>query len=562
MFDANSRACFVAAAWLLVGAACADRPSPDNTHAMPPEFGVDEQGLCNPTNWCPGGSALSCSTGCIDFTLTARMTYGPNTWYPSGDCACRPMKTQIPASLSVTSGNAGGSSNYANINYTIAATATVSPGANFSCYYKGASSGTIYTFYGCTNGQVSGQLVNADRISLHIVNGLSSAGPTEIAATFQEYRPTCTVGSGSANVPPVVSSNAPTSAIVGQLYLYEPTATDQNSGDSVTFSVAGPANMNRQAGPPQKIYWIPQSSQLGANSVTVTAQDNHGSCSKQDYTLTVYPANAPPTITSTAPRNATQHVQYLYAVAANDANGDALTFGLDTAPSGMTISSTTGLIRWTPGEVTAGPYSVHVWVRDPGGLTATQSFSITVAQVNDPPAFTSTPPATATEGYVYQYTAVASDPDSGDSVTYSLGTHPSGMVIFSSTGVVAWVPGEDQIGPNSVRVVATDQGGLTAVQDFTITVANENDAPVITSSPNTTAYEDGLYNYHLTATDSDIGDLLLFSLTNGPPGMTINAASGDIAWSPVNADVGMHAVTCALKISFTRPRRRPSISRL
>lgn len=332
----------------LVLGACGSPPAPAQP-PVPAEFGADQAGLCNPTNWCPGGSALSCSTGCIDFTLTARMTYGPNTWYPSGDCSCRPMKTQIPSSLTVTAGNAGGATNYANINYTIAATSSVTPGANFSCYYSGASGGTIYNFYGCTNGKLAGQVINADRISLHVVNGSSAYGPTEIAATFQEYRPTCTVGSGTANVPPVVTSNAPTSAVVGQLYLYPLSASDENVGDTVSFTVGGPTYMNMLQETPPKVYWIPQANQLGANTVTITAEDNHGSCSKQQYTVTVYPSNAPPTITSTAPTSATQHSQYLYAIAANDPNGDALTFGLDSGPTGMTISSTTGLIRWTPG---------------------------------------------------------------------------------------------------------------------------------------------------------------------------------------------------------------------
>ncbi|MFO0723441.1 MAG: hypothetical protein U1E65_06655, partial [Myxococcota bacterium] len=88
--------------------ACEDRLPELQVPPVPLEFATDQQGLCNPTNWCPGGSALSCSTGCIDYTLTARMTYGPNTWYPTGDCACRPMKSQIPGTLTVTSGNAGG----------------------------------------------------------------------------------------------------------------------------------------------------------------------------------------------------------------------------------------------------------------------------------------------------------------------------------------------------------------------------------------------------------------------------------------------------------------------
>ncbi len=89
--------------------------------------------------------------------------------------------------------------------------------------------------------------------------------------------------------------------------------------------------------------------------------------------------NSAPAITSTPVTSATVDVLYSYDVEADDPNaGDTLTFSLVTAPAGMTIDPSTGLINWTPGAGDAGDNAVEVMVEDQGGLSATQAFTITV----------------------------------------------------------------------------------------------------------------------------------------------------------------------------------------
>src|SRR5262245_19436295 len=58
-----------------------------------------------------------------------------------------------------------------------------------------------------------------------------------------------------------------------------------------------------------------------------------------------------------------------------------------------------------------------------------------------------------------------------------------------------------------------------------------NAAPIITSTPVTTGAWLQPYVYPVTATDAD-HDALAFSLTAAPTGMTINAESGEVAWTP------------------------------
>jgi bacillopeptidase F len=66
--------------------------------------------------------------------------------------------------------------------------------------------------------------------------------------------------------------------------------------------------------------------------------------------------------------------------------------------------------------------------------------------------------------------------------------------------------------------------------------------PTITSTPVTAATQGVAYTYTVTATDAG-GATLVYSLDTAPSGMTIDAASGAIAWTPTNAQVGANAVT-------------------
>ena len=85
--------------------------------------------------------------------------------------------------------------------------------------------------------------------------------------------------------------------------------------------------------------------------------------------------NNAPIIESDPITTAKEGAVYTYGVEATDPNGDILTYSLTVSPSGMTISSTTGVISWTP--TTAGSFEVTVEVSDEN-KSETQSFTIIV----------------------------------------------------------------------------------------------------------------------------------------------------------------------------------------
>jgi hypothetical protein len=135
----------------------------------------------------------------------------------------------------------------------------------------------------------------------------------------------------------------------------------------------------------------------------------------------------------------------------------------------------------------------------------------------------------------------ATDPDVGDELIYVLKTGPSGMVIDALTGEIAWNPDNTHVGSHLVEIEVLDAAGLMDDQTFTLTVSNTNDPPSIISTQVTSATQDLPYSYDVNAADPD-GDVLTYSLIVAPPGMAIDAASGEITWIPDNSLVGVHAI--------------------
>ena len=188
-------------------------------------------------------------------------------------------------------------------------------------------------------------------------------------------------------------------------------------------------------------------------------------------------------------------------------------------------------------------------ILDSLGGSSSAMVTITIDGVNDPPTITSAPVTAATEDLPYSYDVEASDPDLGDTLTFSLDPlvpAPTGMTIDPSTGLISWTPDNAQVGDHAVTVLVTDAAGASDSQAFTISVANVNDGPTITSEPVTNATEDLPYSYDVEASDPDLGDTLSFSLdplVPAPTGMTIDPGTGLISWTPDNAQVGDQAVT-------------------
>jgi hypothetical protein len=133
-----------------------------------------------------------------------------------------------------------------------------------------------------------------------------------------------------------------------------------------------------------------------------------------------------------------------------------LTFGLISAPAGMTIDSTNGLLTWTPTTNQRGAtYTVVVSVTDDNAPPAsdTTSFAVTVYG----PVVAPIPNYTVNPGQTVAFTATASGDRSTNTYTFSLGAAPARAGINLNTGAFSWRPPLAAAGTsNYVQVTVTD----------------------------------------------------------------------------------------------------------
>ena len=158
---------------------------------------------------------------------------------------------------------------------------------------------------------------------------------------------------------------------------------------------------------------------------------------------------------------------------------------------------------------------------------------------NLPPRFVTIPVEEARLSGNYEYRSNAID--YGDFVQYRLDAGPSGMSINANTGVLSWSVPQNFLGDPLVKISAYDYGGASDSQTFTIKI-KPNEPPVFVSRPVLPALLGSSYSYDADAVDPD-GNAVTYSLMSSPSGMSINAVSGLVTWTPTSSQLGTHSVS-------------------
>ena len=259
-------------------------------------------------------------------------------------------------------------------------------------------------------------------------------------------------------------------------------------------------------------------------------------------------ANTPPMLALLADRNIDEGSRLSFSAVATDTNVPAqvLTFSLlPGAPAGTRINATNGMFTWTPDEAQGpGVYPVRIRVADNGvpSMSATQTVTITVNEVNSAPVLASILSQTVNEGSLLTVTNSATDSDTDpQTLTFSLdpGT-PTNMTINAANGLIQWTPTEAQ-GPGSysITVRVTDSGTppLSDAKSFTIWVNELNMPPQLFFETNWVVNAGNLLAFTAVATDSDLPtQLLRFYLdAAAPPGASIDPSTGQFTWTPTLA---------------------------
>jgi PKD repeat protein len=226
--------------------------------------------------------------------------------------------------------------------------------------------------------------------------------------------------------------------------------------------------------------------------------DMHGAVApSQSFVISITPVNDAPIITSTPGITATEDILYAYTITVSDPddtiNGTDISFELQNAPQGMSVSSM-GIVHWIPteGVLTSGMVTlvVHDGEED-NTLPPTQSFTITVMPVEDPPELsaiedlltygnTKAGPIPFTvfdaEGGPLTLNVFANNEELvqservlfQDQTPYQLNLIMESMV--PQEYFLTIMPSLDEYGSLTTTIMATDATGLTATETFVLLV--------------------------------------------------------------------------------------------
>jgi hypothetical protein len=253
------------------------------------------------------------------------------------------------------------------------------------------------------------------------------------------------------------------------------------------------------------------------------------------------PPNRAPVLNPIAAQGGPEGVELTFIATASDPDaGQALAFSLEGAVPTGAILTPAGVFTWTPTEVQGpGSYPITVVVTDNGSpaLSARQTVQFTITETNAAPILDVTTDKVLAEGQALNAQFTATDSDLPvNTLTYALVAAPEGMTINPATGEVKWTPGEAQ-GPAAytVTVRVTDNGSPAASveRSFELTVTEVNVAPTLAGPGSATIPPLQPWIGQFTGADSDLpANTLTYALANSPGGMTINAVTGEVTWTP------------------------------
>ena len=415
----------------------------------------------------------------------------------------------------------------------------------------------------------------AFEVELTATDPFGLSGSTMVTITVTDFNEAPTLGLRPPNSAPEFESDTMMRAVDENTeaggYVGDPvTAMDIDEDDALSYSLSGGADMDAfSIGSETGQIMVGEGTMLDAESdkteyeVEVTADDGNGEIDTVMVTITVTDVNEAPVfdeeaeepVTREVPENTAAGVNIGDPVAATDPDeGDTLTYSLggDDMAS-FAIDPATGQIMTSAplDHETKDSYTVMVTATDGDGesdsMMVTIGVAITVTDVNESPEFPDTEtgernvPENTAAGVNIGEPVAATDPDEGDTLTYSLGgADMASFDMATSTGQLMTKEALDHETKDSytVMVTATDGDDESDSMMVTVTVTDVNESPEFPDTetgernvPENTAAGVNIGD-PVAATDPDEGDTLTYSLGGDDmASFAIDPATGQIMTS-------------------------------
>jgi hypothetical protein len=408
---------------------------------------------------------------------------------------------------------------------------------------SGGSGLGFFDIYASTNGGPFGPWIQGTKQTAAVFNGTASttyaffSRATDLAGNQEPLHSTPdahTATTVPANTPPVIAPIATQSLVEGSLFSFTPSATDAQTGITLTWNLLTGAPAGALIAPQTgHITWQTGAGDAGTTNQFVLVVTDNGSPSlsaTQAFEVVVARLNHAPVIVPTASQYVVSPGSNLMVqLSANDSDfpQQTLTWQLSgKVPAGLNLGAATGLLAWTPQPSQANTTNlITVTVSDNGtpSLSASETFSIIVVSGNHAPSLAAIGNQSINVLQQLIFTNSATDSDRPAQVlTFSLDPgSPAGTFIDPDTGVFSWVPSLAQAhNTNAITVRVTDSGSpaLSDAETFTVvvgdyleillgtTVLQAGESGTVTVSMNTTIPVTNV-NFTLTVPEANLTNL-------------------------------------------------------
>jgi VCBS repeat-containing protein len=388
---------------------------------------------------------------------------------------------------------------------------TYTPNANFN----GTDSFTYKAFDGTVNSAAFATVT----ITVNPVNDAPSFTKGANQTVLEDAAPQTVAGWATA------ISAGPTPDEASQTLAFT-TSNDNNALFTVQPAIA----------PNGTLTYTPAANAFGVATVTVTLKDDGGTANAgvdtsapQTFTITITGVNDAPSFTKGADQSLVEDAGaqsvpgWATAISSGPANESSQTVSFEITGntnaalfSGAPAVSSNGTLTFTPSPNASGSATVTLRAKDDGGtanggvdVSPTQTFTITVAPVNDAPTFTKGADQTVMEDAGSQTVAgwatnISKGPadESSQSLTFSV-TGNTNPTLFSAapavdpaTGTLTYTAAPNAFGTATITLELKDDGGTanggvnSSTQTFVINVTAVNDAPSFVKGSDQTVLED------------------------------------------------------------------------
>jgi len=295
-----------------------------------------------------------------------------------------------------------------------------------------------------------------------------------------------------------VNENSAINTIVGTL-----SSVDANVGDTHTYTIQSGGSLFNISGNNLRTSQSFNYESASSHSVTIRSTDNGGLSFDKTFTINVNNVNEAPfglNFSGSIPENSAIDTTVGTVTTLDVDSGDTFTYSLvDTVsyPDNSSFTITSGGVLKSASVFnyeTKSSYSIKVRTTDAGGLTFDGGLTVPVTNVNEAPTNLELSSSSISENVPVGTTIgtlSSTDPDSGDTFTYSLvdgGSYPdnSSFTIDGSSLKSAVIFNFENKSSYSIRVRTTDAGGLTYDKTLTITITDVTISVTASATTNVT----------------------------------------------------------------------------